>query len=356
MLRYSLFEMDETTHWPSLTKLYDKPLKLAIICAHGIDQVCQFVPSVRQLFEKTFCRHNPAMTNRSFPLNVIMPLAGKGERFTRCGYQRPKPLIQVLGRPLIVRVIESLGLHSGDLLQVIYHRSLEKERITDLIRGSFPDLQITFCCIEQRTRGASETVLRGIDQVPAGLMDRPALVADGDGIVDAGVLASFRQVPGNVIFCTHHETGDPTYSYVDVDERMQIQRIAEKVRLSPWACVGMYGFASTALLQQAAQATLKTSTPEGGEYYLSSAVRVLLQEGQGVRAEPVEKWACLGTPKQLQNWCRQQVLLSYIGRTHAAFESVPNQSTGTTEFETGYDPPSPVPAAWYCPARATSVL
>ncbi len=273
-----------------------------------------------------------------------MPLAGKGERFARCGYQRPKPLVQVLGRPLAVRVIESLGLSPQDLLVLVYHRSLEQEQFADLILHTFPDLQIVFHCIGQRTRGASETVLHGLEVLPDAARDSPVLLADGDGLVDPSLLASFRKLPGNVIFCVHDEGDEPIYSYVEVDEHLRVTDIAEKNRLSPYACIGMYGFASAALLQHAALTTLENSHPQGGEYYLSSAVRVLLQQGQEVRAALVHHWTCLGTPEQLQSWCRQQVLLSRLGRRHAGFDSVPDLPAQIGEQESGYYLPQTVPA------------
>jgi len=231
-----------------------------------------------------------------------------------------------------------------DLLLLVYHSTLEQEQFTDLISNSFPDLQIEFCCLEQRTRGASETVLRGLEHIPVEVLAGPVLVVDGDGIVDPSLLASFRSAPGNVIFCTRHEAGEPIYSYVEVDEHMRVQRMAEKIRLSAYACIGLYGFVSASHLQHAAWTSLDTNRPEGGEYYLSSAVQVLLEEGHEVRAEPVRNWTCLGTPAQLQSWCRQQLLLSRVGRAHAPFESTLDLSNHTMERESGFYLPQPVPA------------
>ena len=42
-------------------------------------------------------------------MNIIIPMAGEGSRFLKNQYL-PKPLIDVNGKPMIVRAIESLGL------------------------------------------------------------------------------------------------------------------------------------------------------------------------------------------------------------------------------------------------------
>ena len=38
-------------------------------------------------------------------LNIVIPMAGAGSRFADAGYEEPKPLIPVHGRPMIEVVI-----------------------------------------------------------------------------------------------------------------------------------------------------------------------------------------------------------------------------------------------------------
>ena len=39
-------------------------------------------------------------------MQIIIPMSGSGERFKRAGYQLPKPLIEVEGKPIIAHVID----------------------------------------------------------------------------------------------------------------------------------------------------------------------------------------------------------------------------------------------------------
>ena len=41
-------------------------------------------------------------------INIVIPMAGEGSRFKQAGYAKPKPFIDVLGKPMIVQVIENL--------------------------------------------------------------------------------------------------------------------------------------------------------------------------------------------------------------------------------------------------------
>jgi NDP-sugar pyrophosphorylase family protein len=46
--------------------------------------------------------------SKSF-LNIVVPMAGQGIRFVSAGYLDPKPLIPVLGKPMIAWVIQNLA-------------------------------------------------------------------------------------------------------------------------------------------------------------------------------------------------------------------------------------------------------
>ena len=38
-------------------------------------------------------------------LNIVIPMAGAGSRFAQAGYDKPKPFIDVVGHPMIERVL-----------------------------------------------------------------------------------------------------------------------------------------------------------------------------------------------------------------------------------------------------------
>lgn len=41
-------------------------------------------------------------------LNIVIPVAGLGSRFSKAGYDLPKPLIDVCGKPMIEVVVNNL--------------------------------------------------------------------------------------------------------------------------------------------------------------------------------------------------------------------------------------------------------
>lgn len=44
-------------------------------------------------------------------INIVIPMAGRGSRFAKAGYIKPKPLIDVHGKPMIEYVTTTLQLY-----------------------------------------------------------------------------------------------------------------------------------------------------------------------------------------------------------------------------------------------------
>ena len=43
-------------------------------------------------------------------MNIVIPMAGAGSRFANAGYTKPKPFIDVLGKPMICHVLDNLNM------------------------------------------------------------------------------------------------------------------------------------------------------------------------------------------------------------------------------------------------------
>src|SRR5258708_39689431 len=61
-----------------------------------------------RLSSKRRCRKDTARKFLMKTLQIVIPMAGRGSRFAKAGYQTPKPLIPVGGRPMIQWVIENI--------------------------------------------------------------------------------------------------------------------------------------------------------------------------------------------------------------------------------------------------------
>jgi hypothetical protein len=104
-------------------------------------------------------QHPPHSPNPLENLNVIIPLGGVGSRFQKEGYRFPKPLINIVAKPMICWLIERLTLRQGDTLWIAVNDSVEEEfQLTQLMRKWFPNLDVRLVYLHYLTKGATETV------------------------------------------------------------------------------------------------------------------------------------------------------------------------------------------------------
>ena len=64
-------------------------------------------------------------------INIVIPMAGAGSRFAKAGYLKPKPFIDVLGKPMICHVLDNLNIKDAKfiLLARAEHYKNEQETV-----------------------------------------------------------------------------------------------------------------------------------------------------------------------------------------------------------------------------------
>ena len=67
----------------------------------------------------------------------LIPIAGKGKRFKNAGYELPKPLIDIYGKPMFVRAVESLP-KADKIIFVCLKQHIKKFKIDKIIKSYFP--------------------------------------------------------------------------------------------------------------------------------------------------------------------------------------------------------------------------
>ena len=64
---------------------------------------------------------------------VIIPLGGIGSRFKKNGYDRPKALINVFGKPIIFWLLDNLIIENNTTVYIPYNKEYLNFRFEDLI-------------------------------------------------------------------------------------------------------------------------------------------------------------------------------------------------------------------------------
>lgn len=247
-------------------------------------------------------------------MNVIIPLGGVGSRFQKEGYyQRPKPFIPVLGKPMILWVLDNLNLQPEDSLVIVYNPAwMNMDRfMEEVVKAKYP--RCTLVELAGPTRGAAETVLRGLERLPASDIARPVLLADGDTFYTADIVSAFRQVAetsSNAVFCFSDTQPKPIYSYIRLDAKDDILEVKEKVKISDWANTGCYCFRNGVELSREIESLIASGEKQlsqdlQGEFYTSGVIATMLKRGLPFRAIKLNHNAfhVLGTPEQVVDFC-----------------------------------------------------
>ena len=274
-------------------------------------------------------------------MNVIIPIGGIGQRFIDEGFSKPKPLISVLGEPMIKKVINSLSLTKFDTLHIVYNQSLEAYNFSDLLKHHFSFLDIRFYPIDRMTKGAAETVKICLDNLSEEELNAPFLLVDGDTIYDGESLSEFEG-DSNLIFYSVNTDPNPIYSYIKVDEEGKVLEIAEKVKISDYANTGAYGFENGLKLKSYIEELLSIETTK--ELYISQVYSLMLERGEEILACEIKDFDCVGTPLQLKVYSNKSKYDSKLLRlcfdldnTLVSYPKVPGDYSSVTPIKKNID-------------------
>jgi len=246
-------------------------------------------------------------------MNIIVPLGGLGTRFQNEGYWRPKPFVRVLGKEMILWVLDNLDLHEGDTLVIVFNpKFLNMDMfMQEIVQPRYPS--VTLVELAGPTRGAAETVLLGIQALPQDLWDRPCVLCDGDCFYTRDIVGMYREVSTthNATFTFHDTQQKPIYSYVTVDTSSgDVIDIKEKVKISDNANTGCYCFRSGVELARYCELVIKNgltqlSQDQKGEFYTSGVIKIMLEDKIPCRMLQLNPsdFHVLGTPVQVRQFC-----------------------------------------------------
>ena len=234
-------------------------------------------------------------------MNIIIPIGGIGQRFKDEGYDMPKPLISVLGKPMIYQVINSLKLDNTDIIYIVYHNHLKEFNFETLIKFYFPKINIKFISLDYLTKGAAETVLKGLETFNENELKDNVLLLDCDTFYNDDIITKYKSSPvGNLIFYFSSTDPKPIYSYITL-ENNKVTDIKEKIKISDNANTGAYGFESGAELKQYCNKVLGLDK----EVYISCVYEEMLKDGKIIYGENIDSFNCVGTPLQLKTYCNK---------------------------------------------------
>jgi NDP-sugar pyrophosphorylase family protein len=231
-------------------------------------------------------------------LNIVLPLAGRGQRFVDAGFREPKPLIPVHGMPMVEVVLRNVRPRRPHRVIVLALREhLDRTGLADVVRRAASDAVIV--PVETTTDGAACTVLLAEALIDA---PDPLVIANTDQWIEGDVEAflAAADAPGVDGLIMTFVANDPKWSYAEVGEDRCVRRVVEKEVVSNAATVGVYHFRRGADFATGARRMIAGARRVDGEFYVAPVYNELIADGATIHVFPVDGMHGMGTPEDLR--------------------------------------------------------
>ena len=216
---------------------------------------------------------------------AVIPAAGEGRRLKPHTHTTPKILLEVAGKPIIGHIMDRLLLARPDEVIVVVGSQGDQVRnyLTSEYRCPFRFLQQT------DPRGLGDAVYRAHDAFSG----EPILVLLGDTIVDLDMSKMVGR--GDVIGV--QKVADPRRFGVVELKNGYVSRFVEKPDRprSNLAIVGVYYFRDSRPLFDALDRLIARGRTTKGEFQLTDALQLMVDNGARIRTRTIKHWLDCGT-------------------------------------------------------------
>jgi NDP-sugar pyrophosphorylase family protein len=211
-------------------------------------------------------------------LNIVIPMAGRGSRFAAAGFQLPKPLISVHGKPMIQVVVENLvPACPRRFIFVCQNEHIKHYNLTEKLR-SFAGNNAEIIGIDGITEGQVCTVLKAKDFIDN---NDPLMTANADQYIDFDInnyldYIAKKDLDGLIMTM---KSRDPKWSYAKTNAQGLVTETAEKKVISENATVGIFNFRRGRDLVRSAEQMIAENVRVNGEFYTCPCYNYLIRDG-----------------------------------------------------------------------------
>lgn len=233
-------------------------------------------------------------------MKIVVPMAGRGSRFTSAGVSVPKPFIDINGKPMVRRVVDSLGLNDCEFVFICQAQHLQDYDMSSI----FDDIKFQTVTISTNTEGAAITLSHALSAIG----DDSFISVNSDQLFN-NPSESIKQVAESdadgAVWCFTGESDK--WSYIRIDPLTDtVREIAEKRRISNIATGGIYYWRSAQLYSDCLADMVRADDRVNGEFYVAPVHNYAINRGKIVRYRMLDSIIQLGTPEELREYMTTQ--------------------------------------------------
>lgn len=233
-------------------------------------------------------------------INIVIPMAGAGSRFSIAGYNVPKPFIEFENKMMIEHVLASFSGIDAKFILVLQEKFLtEQENQLNILKSKYT---LDFVTVPKLTMGAAITALAAHKKINP---KYDIIFADSDNIFNNNDIVNFisevrsQNLAGALLTINSDKE---CYSYAKVDKNGLLIETKEKEVISNHAITGVYYFKNLDDFKDATIDLVVESDLSKGEFYMSNVFNHLKKFNNKIGVFDIEKFDCVGTPDQLRQY------------------------------------------------------
>lgn len=220
-------------------------------------------------------------------MQILIPIAGHSQFFSKEEFYFPKPLIEVAGMPMIELVIRQLQnqFKNAQFIFVVDREdrcSFSLDRTLKLLAG--PGTRIA----EKpgQTTGALPSCLLAVDLLE---LDQPIIIVNSDQIIEADLSSFIESFQAQLCAAAviTFDSVHPRWSYIVDDGSGNVVQTFEKRVASRHAIAGISYFREARAFVEAAQRVILNDAHTDGIFFISSALNEVILEGGLVLHAPI---------------------------------------------------------------------
>jgi dTDP-glucose pyrophosphorylase len=247
-------------------------------------------------------------------INILLPMAGKGQHFPETEYLFPKPLIDIGNKTMIERVVANLASAGADAKFIFVVNSIDCRKFhLDSTLNLITAQQSNLVKLHNDTKGAACSALMAIKHIDN---DHPLIIANSDQLFDESITNLLEQVGNADAGVLTFESVHPRWSYAKVDEHGFVSETSEKRPISRNAIAGFYFFRHGKDFVKAAMSMIQKDGSVNGIFYIAPCLNEIILKGGKIRSIQVDSrcYHTFYTPQKVKEY---EMHLKRIEHMHA---------------------------------------
>jgi dTDP-glucose pyrophosphorylase len=231
-------------------------------------------------------------------MNVIIPMAGAGKRFSDVGYTIPKPFISVNNKPMVQSVVENLNI-KGKHIFIIQNKHSFRNDLQVFLNEIKDDCIIIG--VDELTDGPACTALLAKEHIT----EEPLIIVNCDQMIhdfDVNKLSEFAEKNNADGVLGAFISTSKKNSYMKLDPHGEVIDVKEKIVISNTATNGLHYWRNGKDFVYSADKMIEANERYNNEFYIAPSYNYLIKDGKKILPFFYNLHYPIGTPEDLNNY------------------------------------------------------